>query len=127
MIRRLKKAIDSCWAKHRAFRVGFVVAFLLSVTAISIYAFSVLVFQPFFGWLVLVLLAVYFAGKYRTALPVGLRRKYWWVPPVLTAIAMAYFSYHNYTLNQIDALVFSITLCLISVGCLMYYSLRKES
>ena len=126
---RLKSATDSYWAKHKAFRVGFVATFLLSLIAISVYAFYLAfwVFRQFFGWLVLVLLAVYFAsGKYRTGLPVGFRRKYWWVPLLLSALAMAFFSYHNYTLNQIDALVFSATLCLISVGCLIYYSIRKE-
>ena len=39
LIRRLKKVIDSCWARHKAFRVGFVAAFLLSLIAISVYAF----------------------------------------------------------------------------------------
>ena len=129
MIRRLKKVIDSCWARHKAFRVGFVAAFLLSLIAISVYAFYLAfwVFRPFFSWLVLLFFAVYFSGKYRTALPLGFRRKYWWVPLVLTATLLAFFSYHNYTLNQIDSLVFSIILCLISVGCLVYYSLQKET
>ncbi|MDH5780356.1 MAG: hypothetical protein OEZ29_07140 [Candidatus Bathyarchaeota archaeon] len=125
MIRRLKRVIDSCWAEHKAFRVGFVATFLLSVIAISVYSFWV--FRQYLSWLFLVFLAVYFSGKYRTALPVGFRGKHWWLPLALATIAMALFSYHNYTLNQIDSLVFSVTLCLISIGCLTYYSLRKET
>jgi hypothetical protein len=128
LIRRLKEVIDSCWARHKAFRVGFVAAFLLSLVAISVYAFYLAfwVFRPFLGWLVLLFFAVYFSWKYRTALLPSFRRKYWWLPLTLTALTMAFFSYHNYTLNQIDYLVFSTALCLISVGCLIYYSLRKE-
>ncbi|MDH5770600.1 MAG: hypothetical protein OEZ25_04860, partial [Candidatus Bathyarchaeota archaeon] len=109
-----------------AFRVAFVVTFLLSVMAVSIYAFSV--FRPFSSWLVLVLLSVYFAsGKDRTKLPAGFRGKYWWLPLALATLAMAFSSYHNYTLNQIGSLVFSATLCLISVGFLVYYYTRMET
>ncbi|MDH5460642.1 MAG: hypothetical protein OEX09_00230 [Candidatus Bathyarchaeota archaeon] len=125
MIRRLKRVIDSCWAEHKAFRVGLVAAFLLSVIAISVYA--VWVFRQYLSWLFLVFLAIYLSAKHRTALPVSFRRKYWWLPLTLATIAMAFFSYHNYTLNQLDSLVFSAALCLNSIGCLTYYSLRKET
>lgn len=128
MIGRLKKVIDSCWAKYKAFRVAFVVTFLFSIIAVSIYIFhlgiSVLGMQ-FFVWLGLVLVAVLASGKW-TQLPAGFRRKYWWLPLTLTALILAFFSYHNYILNRIDFLVFSAALCLISVGCLIYYSKRKE-
>jgi len=106
-----------------AFRVAFVATFLFSMMAISIYAISV--FRPFFSWLALVLVAVYASGKYRTELRVGFRRKFWWLPLILSTLSMAFLSIHNYTLNQMDSLTFSTTLCLISVGCLVYYSVRK--
>jgi len=122
-IRRIKVAIDSCWAKHMSFRVAFVAVFLFSIIAISVYAF--VVFRPFSGWLGLVLVAVYVSGKYRTELKVGIRRKFWWLPLTLAALSLAFTSYSNYILGKIDSLLFSALLCLISVGFLIYYSTRK--
>ena len=120
---RLKNAIDVYWVKHVAFRVAFIVAFLFSLIAVSIYAFFV--FRPYFGLLVPVFLSVYYVRKYRFELQVGFRSKYWWLPLILSVLYMAFFSYHNYTTDRIDYFVFSAALCLISIGFLTYYSTRK--
>jgi len=48
VIQRVKEAIDSCWAKYKAFRVIFIAVFIFSIFAVSIYAF--MVFRFFFIW-----------------------------------------------------------------------------
>jgi hypothetical protein len=125
---KLKNAINFYWAEYKAFRVAFVVTFLFSIIAVSIYAsylaISVLGMQ-FFVWLGLVLVAILVSGKW-TQLPDGFRGKYWWLPSVLSAAAMAIYSYYCFTLNRVGCSVFSAILSLISVGCLIYYSKRKE-
>ena len=111
-----------------AFRVGFIAAFLVSVIGTSFYAFylAFYVFQPFGSVLAILFLSVLRSWKYRTGSQVGLGRKCWWAPLVVVAISMAFFSYHHYTLNQLDHLVFTISLLLLSVGTLLVYSLRKK-
>ena len=126
LIGRLKGLIDSLWAKHRAFRVVFVITFLLSMIAVSVYLFFITYsfFQPFFSWLVLVCLSVYAAsGRYQN----DSRRKYWWLPLTLTSFSLAFFSFHNYIANQLNDLAFSASLCLVGVGCLLYCSKGKRS
>ena len=111
-----------------AFRVGFIVAFLVSIIAISVYAVYLAfhVFRPFGSIIAILFLSVLFAWKYRTESQVGFRRKYWWAPLAVAAISMAFFSYHYYALNQLDSLAFTISLLLITVGTLLVYSLRKK-
>jgi len=125
MLEKVKDLIDSLWAEHRAFRVAFVVTFLSSVIAIFVYFFFVAYsfLQPLFSWLVLVCLSVYVAsGRYQK----DFRRKYWWLPLSFTSLSLALFSYHNYTLNRLNDLVFSALLCTVSVGCLLYYSVGMK-
>ena len=111
-----------------AFRVGFIVAFLVSIIAISVYAVYLAfhVFRPFGSIIAILFLSVLFAWKYRTYSQVGFRRKYWWAPLVVTSTAMALLSYRHYTLNQLDSLAFTISLLLITVGFLIYLSLQKK-
>jgi len=123
VIQRVKEAIDSCWAKYKAFRIIFIAAFLFSIFAVSIYAF--MVFRFFFIWSFFVFFSIYVAKEYR-AEPAGFRRKYWWLPLALTGLSMFFFSYHNYFLGKMDYFVFSAVLCLISIGCLIYYSIFKR-
>ncbi len=126
MLERLKGLIGSLWAEHKAFRVAFVVTYLSSVIAIFVYFFFVAysLLQPFFSWLALVCLSVYVAsGRYQK----DSRRKYWWLPLSLTSLSLAFLSYHNYTLDRLNDLVFSAFLCIVSVGCLLYYSVGMKS
>lgn len=122
VIQRLKKVIYT-----KAFRVIFVVTFIISMIVFPIYAYSI--FYPYFGYLLLILIAAYIVlGKHLDDLSIVFRRRYWWLELVLVTLSSAFFSYRNYALNKIRDLVFSATLCLISVGCLIYYStLRKRS
>lgn len=125
LVERFRTAINSCWAKYMAFRIAFVATFLISMMIISIYALSV--FRPFSSWLVPVFLAVYIAsGKHQIEAQAGFRRRYWWLPLILIAFAMAVNSYCSYTLNQIGYLVFSAALCIISTGFLVYYATWKR-
>ena len=125
----MKKLIDSCWVQYMAFRVGFIVTFLVSTISISVYAIYLAfhVFQPLGSMLAPLFLTVFHSWKYRTDSQVGFRQKYWWAPLIADAISMAFFSYHYHTLNQLDSLAFTISLLLISVGALIYYSLRKQT
>lgn len=111
-----------------AFRVGFIVAFLVSIVGISVYAVYLAfhVFRPLGSMLAILVLTVFISWKYRTESQVGFRRNYWWAPLILAAISMTFFSYHYYGLNQLDSLAFTISLLLISVSTLIVYSLRKK-
>jgi len=124
LIQRVKEAIDSFWVRYKAFRVIFIAVFIFSIFAVSIYAF--MVFRFFFIQLIFVFYMIYVAKEYR-AEQAGFRRKYWWLPLALTGLSMFFFSYHNYILSKMDYFVFSAVLCLISIGCLIYYSIFKES
>jgi len=125
MFKRFKELIDSLWAKHGAFRVAFVGTFLFSIIAIPVYIFSLFqpFFQRFFSLLALLFVSVLVAsGKYQK----GFRRKYRWVPLSITVLISAFISFNNYITNQINDSVFSAILCLIAVGCLTYYSIKKK-
>jgi len=123
LIQRVKKAIDSFWVRYKAFRVIFITIFIFSIFAVSIYAF--MVFRFFFIWSFFVFFMIYVAKKYR-AEPAGFRRKYWWLPLALTGLSMFFFSYLNYVLGKMNYFMFSAALCLISIGCLIYYSIFKR-
>jgi len=129
VIRKLRKRIDSYWAQHMAFRVGFIVTFLVSIIAISVYAIYLAfhVFRPFGSIIAILSLSALLAWKYRTDPQVSFRRKYWWAPLVVTSTALTFLSYHYYTLNQLYSLAFTISLLLITVGSLIYLSLRKQT
>jgi len=122
-IQRVKEALDSFWARYGAFRVIFIAVFIFSIFAVSIYA--LMVFRFFFIWSFFVFFMIYVAKKYR-AEPDGFRSKYWWLPLALTGLGMFFFSYSNYFLGRMDYFVFSAVLCLISIGCLIYYSIFKR-
>jgi undecaprenyl pyrophosphate phosphatase UppP len=112
-----------------AFRVGFIVTFLVSIIAISVYAVYLAfhVFRPFGSIIAILSLSVLLAWKYRTDSQAGFRKKYWWAPLVVISAALAFLSYNHYTLNQLGSLAFTISLLLITVGFLIYCSLRKQT
>jgi len=111
-----------------AFRVGVIGAFLVSVITTSVYTIYLAFhdFRPLGSMLAILVLSVLLSWISRTGSQVGLGRKCWWAPLAVAAISMAFFSYHNYTLNQLDHLAFTISLLLLSVGVLIVYSLRKK-
>jgi len=58
-IRKLKNGINSCWAKYRAFRVMFMVAFLIFITIIAFLTFNILheyspMLSAIFVWLTVI-------------------------------------------------------------------------
>jgi len=122
---RVKGLIDSLWAEHMAFRVAFVVTFLLSVIAVFVCFFFLAYsfFKPYFSWLVLVCLSVFIASRsYQN----DIRRKYWWLPLTVTSFSLAFFAFHNYIVNQLNDLMFSAFLSLVAVGCLIFYFAKKK-
>jgi len=123
LTQRVKKAIDSFWARYKFFRVTFIAVFIFSIFAVSIYAF--MVFQFFFIWSFFVFFMIYVAKKHR-AEPAGFERKYWWLPLALTGLSMFFLSYSNYVLGKMDYFLFSTALCLISIGFLIYYSIENK-